>query len=102
MNENVAVNITLPKEAINYLDLEAKKIYLNRATVARQLLLQHLDEIRVVSARRMGYSIRKIAEMYGIEYSRVLQILHITQIDAEDKEADAYVEETMKRLAQRK
>ena len=29
-------------------------------------------------------------------------MLHTTQVDAEDKEADAYVEETMKKLAKRK
>ena len=102
MNENIAVNITLPKEVIDYLDSEAKKIYLSRATVARQLLLQHIDELKVMNARKMGYSIRKISEMHGIAYSRVLEILHATQVDAEDKEADAYIEETMSKLVKRK
>ena len=102
MNENIAVNITLPKEVIEYLDGEAKKAYLSRATVARQLLLQHIDELKIMNARRKGYSIRRISEMYGIDYSRVLDILHMTQVDAEDKDADAYVEETMKALAKRR
>lgn len=102
MNESIAVNVTLPKEAVNYLDLEAKKVYLSRATVARQLLLQHIDELRVINARRTGHSIRKISEMYGIDYHKVLGILHITQVDAEDTEADAYVELTMKNLPKRK
>lgn len=102
MNENVAVNITIPKDVIEYLDIEAKKTYLSRATVARQLLLQHIDELKVMNARRHGYSIRKISEMYNIAYSKVLAILHITQVDAEDKEADSYVEETMMVLAKKK
>jgi len=101
MNENIAVNITVPKEAVEYLDIEAKKTYLSRATVARQLLLQHIDEVKVINARRHGYSIRKISEMYGIAYSKVLEILHVTQVDSENKEADAYVNETMKKLGKR-
>jgi len=102
MNENIAVNITIPREVVEYLDIEAKKTYLSRATIARQLLLQHIDELKVINARRQGYSIRKISEIYGIAYSKVLEMLHTTQVDAEDKEADAYVEETMKKLAKRK
>lgn len=102
MNENIAVNITLPKETIEYLDAEARKTYLSRATVAKQLLLQHIDELKVVNARRHGFSIRKISEMYNIAYSKVLEILHMTQVDAEDKETDAYVEETMGMLAKQK
>ena len=60
MNENIAVNITIPREVVEYLDIEAKKTYLSRATIARQLLLQHIDELKVINARRQGYSIRKI------------------------------------------
>ncbi|MBI5159141.1 hypothetical protein HY992_03405 [Candidatus Micrarchaeota archaeon] len=102
MNENIAVNITVPKKVVDYLDVEAKKTYLSRATVARQMLLQHIDELKVISARRQGCSIRKISETCGIAYSKVLEILHVTQVDAEDKEADAYVDETMKSLAKKK
>lgn len=102
MVRNVALNITLPLEAVKYLDVEAGKAYLSRATVARQFLLQKIDEAKVVLARKRGYSIRKVSEMYGIEYPRVLEILHATQVDAEDNEADAYVEETMKALAKKK
>lgn len=80
----------------------AKKTYLSTATVAKQFLLQYIDELKVVNARRHGYSIRKISEMYNIAYSKVLEILHMTQVDIEDKEVDAYVEETMKTLAKRK
>ncbi len=61
-----------------------------------------INKLKVVNARRLGYSIRKISEMYGIAYSKVLEILHTTQVDAEDKEADAYVEQTMNLLAKRK
>lgn len=102
MNENIAVNITVPKDVVEYLDMEAKKAYLSRATVARQLLLQHIDELKVMNARKQGYSIRKISEMYKIAYSKVLEILHTTQVDAEDKEADIYIEETMKALAKKR
>ncbi len=102
MNENIAVNVTLPKEIIDYLDAEAKKTYLSRATVAKQLLLQHIDELRVMNARRNGYTIRKISEMYEIPYLKVLDILHATQVDAEDKETDDYVEETLKKLINKK
>ncbi len=102
MARNVAVNITLPFDAVKYLDVEAGKAYLSRATVARQFLLQKIDEVKVILARKQGYSIRKISEMHGIAYSQVLEILHVTQVDAEDKEADAYVEETMKVLAKKK
>ncbi|MBI5227198.1 ribbon-helix-helix protein, CopG family [Candidatus Micrarchaeota archaeon] len=102
MNENIAVNITLPKEVIEYLDVEARKTYLSRATVARQLLLQHIDEIRVITARKNNYSIRKISQMYEIAYPKVLEILHMSQVDSQDKEADQYVEETMKMLAKKK
>ena len=102
MNENIAVNVTLPKEVVDYLDSEAKKTYLSRATVARQFLLQKIDELKVTNARRNGYSIRKISEMYSIQYSKVLEILHATQVDAEDKEPDIYVTESMNTLAKRK
>ena len=60
------------------------------------------NELKILDARKKGYSIRRISEMYGIDYSRVLDILHMTQVDAEDKDADAYVEETMKVLAKRR
>lgn len=60
------------------------------------------QKMGVINARRHGLSIRKIAEMLGITYTKVLDILHITQIDAEDREADAYVEETMQMLNTRK
>ncbi len=102
MGENIAVNVTLPKEAIEYIDEEAEKNYLSRATLARQLLLQKIDEIKVVQARRNGYSIRKIAEMYTIPYTKVLEILHLTQVDAEEKEADEYVAHTMKVITKSK
>ncbi len=98
MEANIAVNITLPVEIVKYLDTEAKRTYLSRATVAKQLLLQKIDEVKVTNARRNGYSIRKISEMYHIEYTKVLEVLRDTQIDAEDKESDEYVEETMKLL----
>lgn len=101
MNENIAVNITLSREAVAYLDIEARRTYLSRATVARQMLLQHIDELKVVNARRKGYSIRKISEVYKINYSKVLEILHTTQVDAEAKDADAYIGETMKALGKR-
>lgn len=65
-------------------------------------MARDIDELKVVNARRNGYSIRKISEMYEIPYSKVLEILHITQIDAEDKEADAYVEKTMNSLGKLK
>jgi|GEM_PF-2795016 len=101
MNENIAVNITIPKEAIDYLDAEARRTYLSRATVAKQLLLQHIDELRVVNARKAGYTIRKIVEVYGIDYQKVLEILHMTKVDADEKETDQYVEETMARLTKK-
>jgi hypothetical protein len=99
MVENVAVNITLPKETIEYLDNEAKKSYLSRATVARQLLLQHIDEIKIIQARRQGYTIRKISEMYDIAYPKVLEILHITKVDEEEKENDVHIGQTMQKLS---
>ncbi len=102
MESNVAVNITLPIEIIKYLDTEAKRTYLSRATVAKQLLLQKIDEVKVTNARRNGYSIRKISETYNINYTKVLEILRDTQIDAEDKEVDEYVEETMNQLSAKK
>src|SRR3989338_8184815 len=102
MNENIAVNITLSREVVEYLDTEAKRSYLSRATVAKQFLLEHIDELRVISARRQGYSIRKISEIYGIPYSKVLEIMHATQVDAEDKELDSYIEQTLKNLSKEK
>lgn len=56
---------------------------------------------KVVNARRKGYSIRKISEMCKINYSKVLEILHTTQVDTEVKDADTHVEETMKALRKR-
>ncbi len=56
------------------------------------------DEMKVVNARRNGYSIRKISEMYDIGYSRVLEILKDMPADAEDKENDEYIEQTMNSL----
>jgi hypothetical protein len=98
MNENIAVNITIPKEAVDYLDAEARRTYLSRATVAKQLLLKHIDELRVISARKAGCSIRKIVETYNVDYQKVLEILHMTKVDADDRDADQYVEETMREL----
>lgn len=98
MGANLAVNITVPMEIVKYLDTEAKRTYLSRATIAKQLLLQKIDEIKVVNAQRNGYSIRKIAEMYNISYSRVLEILKNMPVDAEDKENDEYIEQTMNSL----
>ena len=98
MGVNLAVNITVPIEIVKYLDIEAKRTYLSRATIAKQLLLQKIDELKVVNARRNGYSIRKISEIYNISYARVLEILKDMPADVEDKENDEYIEQTMNSL----
>lgn len=62
------------------------------------LIKNQMTKIKVTNARRNSYSIKKISEIYKISYSRVLDILKDTQVDAEDKEIDEYIEQTMKTL----
>lgn len=81
--EMVNVNIALPKKIVEYVDREAEEHYLSRASVARRYLLEKLEEKMVVETRLKGYSIRKVAEITGIPYAKVLRILGETQADEE-------------------
>ncbi len=85
MSEMVNVNISLPRKIVEYVDREAEENYLSRASVARQYLMQKLEEKIVVEKRRKGYSIRKIVETTGIPYLKVLKILGETQVDDEEE-----------------
>ncbi len=78
-----SVNVSLPKKAVEYLDRQAEENYTSRAGIARQYLMEKLEEKAVVEARTKGYSIRKASEMTGVPYARVLKILGQTQIDEE-------------------
>ena len=65
MVEMVNVNISLPKSIVDFVDREAEEKYLSRASVARQYLMEQLEQKIVVQTRLKGYSIRKTAECYG-------------------------------------
>lgn len=88
------VNVTLPKKALEFIDREARHRYVSRSAVVRAFVLEALDRKIVVDARRKGFSIRKIAEVYGVSYGRVLEILAETQVDEEspDDEEDQYAD----------
>lgn len=85
MEEMVNVNLTLPKRIVEYIDREADEHYLSRASVARKHLLEDLEEEMVVETRQKGYSIRKVSEITGVSYDKVLKILGKTQVDEEDE-----------------
>ena len=90
---NVVVNVILPKEVVHYLDEKADDQYTTRATVAKQFLLEHVEEKKVTELRRKGFSIRKIAEVTGIRYDKILEIIRITRIDEDvDEELEAYMD----------
>ena len=95
--KNVLVNVTLPKEVVDYLDQKADDQYTSRATVARQFLIEHTEEKKVVELRKKGFSYRKIAEMTGIKYDKILEIVRITRVDEDiDEELEKYMDEVMK------
>lgn len=84
MANMVNVNISLPKKILEYVDREAEERYSSRASVAREYLVQKIEEKRIVEMRQRGYSIRKTSELTGIPYGKVLKVLGETQVD--DKE----------------
>jgi metal-responsive CopG/Arc/MetJ family transcriptional regulator len=77
----ISINITLPKKIVDYVDREAEDKYLSRASVARQYLMEKLEEKIVSETRLKGYSIRKTSEITGIPYLKTLKILAKTQVD---------------------
>lgn len=96
---NVSINVTLPNEVVDYIDEKAKNMYISRATVARQFLMEHIEEQKVVETRKKGFSIRKVAEITQVRYDRVLDILRRSGIEEEsDEELEAYMDEVQKKL----
>ena len=96
---NISINVTLPTEVVEYLDEKAKNKYISRATIARQFLMEHIEEEKVIETRRKGFSIRKVAEITGVRYDRVLDILRQSGIEDEmDQELEAYMDEVQKKL----
>ncbi len=101
--KNVLVNVTLPQEVVNYLDQKADDQYTSRATVARQFLIEHIEEKRVTELRKKGFSYRKIADMTGIRYDKILEIVRITRIDEDiDEELEEYMDAVLKEIKKSK
>ncbi len=97
--KNIVVNVTLSNEIVNYIDEKASRLYISRATVARQLIMEHIDEEKIIEARKRGFSIRKVAEITGIRYDKVLQIISRSGVDEEeDKELEEYMDKVQKEL----
>ncbi len=97
--KNVVVNVTLPSTVVEYMDEKARKLYISRATVARQLLMEQVEEEKVIEKRKEGFSIRKIVEITGIRYDKVLHIIGRTGIDEDfDEEVDAYMDNIVKEI----
>ena len=94
--KNILVNVTLPQEVVNYLDKNAVDQYTSRATVARQFLIEHIEEKKVMELRKKGFSYRKIADVTGIRYDKILEIARITRIDEDvDEELEAYMDSVL-------
>ena len=73
------------------------------ATVAKQFLMEHVEEQKVTEARKKGFSIRKVAEITGVRYDKVLEILRRTGIDEEtDDELDQYMDNVAKSIKKKK
>lgn len=95
--KNMLVNVTLPAEFVSYLDEKATDNYTSRATVAKQYLIEHIEEKKVIELRRKGFSIRKIADVTDIRYDKVLAILHTTRADEDmDEELETYMDTVLK------
>ena len=100
--KNILVNVTLSQEMVNYLDEKADDQYTSRATVARQFLIEHIEEKKVTELRKKGFSYRKIAEMTGIRYDKILEIVRITRIDEDvDEELEEYMDNILKELIEK-
>ncbi len=82
------VNVTIPKKAMEYLDLQARKQYASLSSVARAYLLRAVHREIVVKMRREGYSIRMISERTEIPYVQVMDVLADTQVDEESENDD--------------
>lgn len=92
------ISVTLPKNALEYIDRTARQEYLSRSAVARNHLLHEIYTRMVLEARREGYSIRKISENTKIPYDVVLRILGETQVDGEEDDDDTEQLETLKKI----
>ncbi len=92
------ISVTLPKNALEYIDKKARHEYNSRSAVARNHLLREIYTQMVLDARREGYSIRKISENTKIPYDIVLKILAETQVDAEEDDDDAEQLEDLKKI----
>ncbi|HLC69300.1 MAG TPA: hypothetical protein VJH24_05665 [Candidatus Bilamarchaeaceae archaeon] len=101
--KNIVVNVTLPAEVVNYIDEKAQKLYISRSTVARQLVMEHVEEEKVVHLRKKGFSIRKIAELTSIRYDRVLRIIGQTGVDEEeDAELEQYMDDVQRSVTKKR
>ena len=97
--KNILVNVTLPQEVVHYLDEKAGDQYTSRATVARQFLIEHIEEKKVIELRKKGFSYRKIADATGIRYNKILEIVRITRIDEDvDEELEGYMDNVLKEI----
>ena len=85
------------------MDEKARRLYISRATVARQLLMEQVEEEKVLEKRKEGFSFRKIVEITGIRYDRVLQIISKSGIDEDiDEEVDKYMDDVLKEIVSNK
>lgn len=100
---NLSINVTLPNTAVQYIDEKAKQAYISRATVARQLLLEHIEEQKVIESRQRGFSIRKIADITQIRYEKVLEILRKSGLEEEsDAELEQYMDQVQQKMMKKR
>ena len=100
---NLSINITLPANAVQYIDKKAEQTYISRATVARQFLLEHIEEQKVIESRQKGFSIKKIANITQIKYEKVLEILKKSGLEEElDTDLEEYMDQVQQKLTNKK
>lgn len=64
-----------------------------------RIMLKLNDNYRVVELRKKGLSYRKIADITGIRYDKILEIVRITGVDEDiDEELEEYMDNVMKEI----
>lgn len=93
MTETVRINATLNKELLEKVDFYAERNYENRSTAIRQLvaagLKQKLQDHVVDKIRNHKLTIREGAELLGIDYWELQELLearNVTVLDLTEAE----------------
>lgn len=88
----VNVNVTIPENIANYLQMKSKTEYLPMSAIVRQYLARSVVEEMVLLYYHHGYSISKIAQMTDSTIFKVMQI--IKTLDEEcDEDMDDILDE---------